>query len=50
MINGLGVMNFFNIGQAAVSLCWQTGTTWENYIFGHRGITISENLQYQTCS
>jgi hypothetical protein len=41
---------FLNIGQAAVILCWQTATTWENCIFDHRGIIISENLQYQTRS
>jgi hypothetical protein len=35
---------FLNISQAAVSLCWQTGTTWENCIFDHWGINISENL------
>jgi hypothetical protein len=36
--------DFFNISQAAVSLCWQTGTTWENCIFNHRDIIILENL------
>jgi hypothetical protein len=35
---------FLNMSQAAVSLCWKTGTTWENCIFDHRGIIISENL------
>jgi hypothetical protein len=38
---------FLNISQAVVSLCWQTGTTWENSIFDHRDIIISENLQYK---
>jgi hypothetical protein len=41
---------FFNISQAAVSLCRQIETTWENYIFDHRDIIISGNLQYQTHS
>jgi hypothetical protein len=35
---------FWNISQAAISLCWQSGTTWENCIFDHRDIIISENL------
>jgi hypothetical protein len=39
---------FLNISQAAVSLCWQTETTWENCIFDHRDIIISGNLQHQT--
>jgi hypothetical protein len=41
---------FLNISQTAVSLCWQTGTIWENCIFDHWGIIISENFQYQTHS
>jgi hypothetical protein len=41
---------FLNINQGAVSLCWQTGTTRENCFLDHRGIIISENLQYQTRS
>jgi hypothetical protein len=41
---------FLNICQAAVSLCWQTGTTWGNYIFDHRDVIISGNLQHQTRS
>jgi hypothetical protein len=35
---------FSNISQAAVSLCWQTETIWDNCIFDHRAIIISENL------
>jgi hypothetical protein len=33
-----------NISQAAISLCWQSGTTQENCIFDHPSIIISENL------
>jgi hypothetical protein len=38
---------FLNISQVAVSLCWQTGTTWDNCIFDHWGVIISGNLQYK---
>jgi hypothetical protein len=41
---------FLTISQAAVSLCRQTGNTWENCIFDHQDFIISENLQYQTRS
>jgi hypothetical protein len=41
---------FLNIGQAAVSLRWQTVTNRKNCIFDHRCFIISENLQYQTRS
>jgi hypothetical protein len=41
---------FLKISQATVSLCWQTETNWDNYIFDHRGVIISGNLQYQTRS
>jgi hypothetical protein len=43
--NGLRVMNFLNISQAAVSQSRLTGATWEIYIFNHGDILIPENLQ-----